>query len=62
MTTPLPVSNRDARRLVLALQGLADPRHRALGIEAVAVDTMMTGDEGRARVARNVLVAAGFEP
>ena len=38
------------------------PEIRALGIEAVAVDTMMTGDEGRARVARNVLVAAGFEP
>jgi len=30
MTTPLPVSNRDARRLVLALQGLAEPRHRRL--------------------------------
>ena len=38
------------------------PEIRALGIEAVAVDTMMTGDEGRARVARNVLVAVGFEP
>lgn len=38
------------------------PEIRALGIDAVAVDTMMTGDEGRARVARNVLVAAGFEP
>lgn len=30
MTTPLQISNGDARRLVLALQGLADPRHRAL--------------------------------
>lgn len=36
------------------------PEIRALGIEAVATDTMMTGDEGRARVARNVLAAAGF--
>ncbi len=38
------------------------PEIRALGIEAVATDTIMTGDEGRARVARNVLAAAGFEP
>ena len=30
MTAPLTISNRDARRLVLSLQGLADPRHRAL--------------------------------
>jgi LPPG:FO 2-phospho-L-lactate transferase len=32
----------------------------ALGMEAVAVDTMMRGDEGRERVARNVVRAAGF--
>ena len=31
----------------------------ALGMEAVAVDTMMSGDDGRERVARNVLQAAG---
>ena len=36
------------------------PAVRALGTEAVAVDTMMVGDEGRERVARNVLRAAGF--
>ena len=30
MTVSLPISNPDARRLVLSLQGLADPRHRAL--------------------------------
>ncbi|MCK9487462.1 MAG: 2-phospho-L-lactate transferase [Dehalococcoidia bacterium] len=34
---------------------------RALGMDALAVDTMMTGDEGRERVARNVLAAAGFD-
>ncbi|MEX2446592.1 MAG: 2-phospho-L-lactate transferase, partial [Dehalococcoidia bacterium] len=28
---------------------------RALGMEAVAFDTMMTGDEGRARVARELI-------
>jgi LPPG:FO 2-phospho-L-lactate transferase len=33
----------------------------ALGMQAVATDTMMTGDEGRARVAANVLAAAGIE-
>ena len=32
----------------------------ALGMDAVAVDTMMRGDEGRERVARNVVRAAGF--
>ena len=32
----------------------------ALGLDAVAVDTMMRGDDGRERVARNVLRAAGF--
>ena len=32
----------------------------ALGMEAVAVDTMMRGEEGRERVARNVVRAAGF--
>ena len=32
----------------------------ALGLDAVAVDTMMRGDEGRERVARNVLRATGF--
>jgi LPPG:FO 2-phospho-L-lactate transferase len=37
------------------------PEIRATGMEARAVDTMMTGDEGRERVARNVLGAAGFE-
>ncbi len=31
----------------------------ALGMDAVAVDTMMRGDDGRERVARNVLQAAG---
>lgn len=31
----------------------------SLGIDAVATDTMMVGDEGRERVARNVLRAAG---
>ena len=36
------------------------PEVRALGMDAVAVDTMMQGDEGRERVARNVLRAAGF--
>ena len=36
------------------------PEIRALGMDAVATDTMMTGDEGRERVARNVLAAAGF--
>lgn len=36
------------------------PEVRALGMDALAVDTMMTGDEGRERVARNVLSAAGF--
>lgn len=36
------------------------PEIRALGMDAVATDTMMTGDEGRARVARNVIAAAGF--
>lgn len=36
------------------------PEIRALGMDAVAVDTMMTGIEGRERVARNVLAAAGF--
>ena len=36
------------------------PDIRALGMDAVATDTMMTGDEGRERVARNVLAAAGF--
>ncbi len=36
------------------------PEIRALGMDAVATDTMMTGNEGRARVARNVLDAAGF--
>ncbi len=36
------------------------PAVRALGLEAVAVDTMMVGAEGRERVARNVLYAAGF--
>lgn len=30
MTLPLPVANRDARRLLLSLQGLSDPRHRRL--------------------------------
>ncbi|PKN83003.1 MAG: 2-phospho-L-lactate transferase [Chloroflexi bacterium HGW-Chloroflexi-9] len=34
------------------------PDVRALGLEAVAFDTMMTGDEGRARVARAVIAAA----
>lgn len=34
------------------------PDVRALGLEAVAFDTMMTGDEGRARVARAVIEAA----
>ena len=38
------------------------PEVRALGLDALAVDTMMTGDEGRARVARNVLEAAGVAP
>lgn len=40
------------------------PEIRALGMDAVATDTMMTGPEGRARVARNVQAAAnvgGFE-
>ncbi|MEX2373379.1 MAG: 2-phospho-L-lactate transferase [Dehalococcoidia bacterium] len=36
------------------------PAVRALGMDAVAVDTMMTGAAGRERVARNVLAAAGF--
>ena len=36
------------------------PDIRALGMDAVATDTMMTGDEGRERVARDVLAAAGF--
>ncbi len=36
------------------------PEVRALGLEAAAVDTMMTGEAGRERVARNVLDAAGF--
>ncbi|MEX1021639.1 MAG: 2-phospho-L-lactate transferase CofD family protein, partial [Dehalococcoidia bacterium] len=36
------------------------PDVRALGMDAVAVDTMMTGAAGRERVARNVLTAAGF--
>lgn len=35
---------------------------QALGMGAAAVDTMMVGDEGRKRVARNVLRAAGFAP
>lgn len=35
------------------------PEVCALGMDALAVDTMMTGDEGRERVARNVLQAAG---
>ena len=34
------------------------PAVRALGLGAVALDTMMTGDEGRARVARAVIEAA----
>ena len=34
----------------------------ALGMAAAAVDTMMVGDEGRERVARNVLRAAGYAP
>jgi LPPG:FO 2-phospho-L-lactate transferase len=37
------------------------PAVEALGMRAVATDTMMTGDEGRARVAANVLAAAGLE-
>lgn len=36
------------------------PEIRAFGMDAVATDTMMTGPEGRARVARNVLAAAGL--
>ncbi len=36
------------------------PQIRALGMEAVAVDTMMTDPEARARVAEHVLQAAGF--
>lgn len=36
------------------------PAVRALGMEVAAVDTMMLGEEGRERVARNVLRAAGF--
>lgn len=32
----------------------------SLGMDTVAVDTMMRGDDGRERVARNVLRAAGF--
>ncbi len=37
------------------------PAIQALGMDTVAVDTMMTGDEGRERVARNVLRATGFD-
>lgn len=36
------------------------PAVRALGMEVAAVDTMMLGEEGRERVARSVLRAAGF--
>jgi LPPG:FO 2-phospho-L-lactate transferase len=36
-------------------------RVRASGMEAVAVDTMMTGTDGRERVARNILRVAGVE-
>lgn len=36
------------------------PQIRSTGMEAQAVDTMMTGDEGRERVARNVLRVAGL--
>lgn len=36
------------------------PAVRALRMEVAAVDTMMVGEEGRERVARNVLRAAGF--
>lgn len=42
------------------VDGALVPAVRRLGMDAVAVDTMMRGDEGRARVARNVLHAAGF--
>lgn len=37
------------------------PEVEALGMRAVATDTIMVGDQGRSRVAANVLAAAGVE-